>query len=286
MRTALLTGLALAAFAANSVLCRLALEGGGIDAASFSTLRLASGAVTLVLVAGLTRGFGPRGRGGSWFAGALLFLYAAPFSFAYLSLGAGTGALILFGAVQATMIVAALRSGERPRLLEWLGLAVALAGLVYLVSPGLAAPSRAGSALMVLAGTAWGLYSLRGRGAVDPVSATTDNFVRSLPFTVLVSVLLLSRLEISSEGAWLALASGAFTSGLGYVIWYAALRGLTATRAATVQLAVPVLAALGGVLFLSERVSLRLLLAGLLILGGVGLSLAGRGRRGSAEPEG
>jgi drug/metabolite transporter (DMT)-like permease len=278
MRTALLTGLALAAFAANSVLCRLALEGGGIDAASFSTLRLASGAATLVLVAGLTRGFSPRGRGGSWLSGALLFLYAVPFSFAYLSLGAGTGALILFGAVQATMIVAALRSGERPRPLEWLGLASAIAGLVYLVSPGLAAPSPGGSALMALAGAAWGLYSLRGRGSVDPVSATTDNFLRSLPFALLVSLLLLSRLEISPMGTWLAMASGAVTSGLGYVIWYAALRGLSATQAATVQLAVPMLAALGGVLLLSERVSLRLVLGGVLILGGVGLALAGRRR--------
>lgn len=276
VRTALLTGLALAAFAANSVLCRLALGGGSIDAASFSTIRLSSGAAMLVLVASLTRGFGPRGRGGDWLSGALLFLYAVPFSFAYLSLGAGTGALILFGGVQVTMILAALRSGERPRLLEWLGLLVALAGLVYLVLPGLAAPSPSGSALMVLAGSAWGFYSLRGRGAVDPVAATTDNFVRSLPFAFLVSALLLARTELSAEGVWLALASGALTSGLGYVVWYAALRGLTATRAATVQLAVPVLAAAGGVLFLSERVSLRLVLAGTLILGGVAFSLAGR----------
>jgi drug/metabolite transporter (DMT)-like permease len=276
IRTALLSGLALVAFAANSVLCRLALEGGSIDAASFSTLRLASGAATLVLVASLSRGFGPRRRGGSWLSGALLFLYAVPFSFAYLSLGAGTGALILFGGVQSTMILGAFLSGERPRLLEWLGLLVALGGLVYLVSPGLAAPSATGSALMLVAGAAWGLYSLRGRGEADPLSATTDNFVRSVPLALLVSLLLLSRIEVSSPGAWLALASGALTSGLGYVIWYAALRGLTATRAAAVQLTVPVLAALGGVLFLGESVSFRLVLAGMVILGGVGLALTGR----------
>jgi predicted DCC family thiol-disulfide oxidoreductase YuxK/drug/metabolite transporter (DMT)-like permease len=284
LRTALLTGLALAAFAANSVLCRLALEDESIDAASFSAIRLASGAAMLVLVASLTRGLGPRGRGGNWLSGALLFLYAVPFSFAYLSLGAGTGALILFGAVQATMILAALWSGERPAPPEWLGLLLAVVGLVYLVLPGITAPSLAGSGLMVLAGVAWGLYSLRGLFSVDPLAATTDNFVRSLPFALAVSLILVSRLSISAEGAWLAVASGAVTSGLGYVIWYAALRGLTFTRAATVQLAVPVLAALGGVLFLSERVTVRLVLAGLLILGGVGLSLAGRRDRSHALP--
>ena len=277
-KTLILTGLAMIAFAANSVLCRVALGGAAIDAASFSSVRLAAGALTLALMTAAT------GRGaaictlGNWPSAGLLFLYAVPFSFAYLTLSTGTGALLLFGAVQATMILAGLLAGERPHPLEWTGLAVALAGLVYLVFPGLTAPAPAGSALMLTAGVAWGCYSLRGRGSGDPIGTTTGNFVRAVPFAVAVSAALLSRVHLSPRGLGLACASGAITSGCGYVIWYAALRGLSATRAATVQLSVPILAAAGGVLFLAEAVSLRLVLSGVTILGGVGLALSGRTR--------
>ena len=277
-RTALCTMLALTAFAANSILCRLALEGPAIDAASFTTVRLLSGALTLLVFSSLASKSTTSVRPGSWWAASLLFLYAVSFSFAYLSLSAGTGALILFAAVQLTMILAALLAGERPAPLEWLGLVAALAGLVYLVSPGLSAPSAARSLLMGLAGISWGLYSLLGRGVRDPVAVTTGNFVRSVPFTLLVSAVAFRSLELSGSGALLATVSGALTSGLGYVIWYAALPGLSATRAATVQLSVPVLAAVGGVLFLFETVAFRLLFSAVLILGGIGLSLLGRSR--------
>ncbi len=278
MRTGLFTVLALTAFAANSILCRLALEGPAIDAASFTTVRLLSGALALLVFSWLASRSSLSGRQGSWASSSLLFLYAVAFSFAYLSLGAGTGALILFAAVQLTMILAALLAGERPAQLEWLGLVAGLAGLVYLVSPGLSAPSPAGSVLMGLAGISWGLYSLLGRGVRDPIRVTTGNFVRAVPFSFLVSAVAFRSLELSGRGVLLGVVSGALTSGLGYVIWYAALPGLGATRAATVQLSVPVLAAVGGVLFLFETVTFRLLFSGTLILGGIGLSLLGRSR--------
>ena len=277
-RTALCTVAALTAFAANSILSRLALEGSAIDAASFTTVRLLSGALTLLVFSSLASKSTTSVRPGSWWAASLLFLYAVAFSFAYLSLSAGTGALILFAAVQLTMILAALLAGERPAQLEWLGLVAALAGLVYLVSPGLSAPSADGSVLMGLAGISWGLYSLLGRGVQDPVAVTTGNFVRSVPVTLLVSAVAFRSLELSGSGVLLAVVSGALTSGLGYVIWYAALPGLSATRAATVQLSMPVLAAVGGVLFLFETVTFRLLFSAVLILGGIGLSLLGRSR--------
>jgi drug/metabolite transporter (DMT)-like permease len=277
VRTFLYTGLALIAFAMNSVLCRLALGGATIDAASFSTIRLLSGAVALLLITAVFRkGKRSNRLGGNWASAALLFLYAIAFSFAYISLSAGTGALILFGSVQATMIIAALLSGERPHLLEWAGLFVAIGGLVYLVSPGLTAPPLLRSILMAIAGISWGFYSLRGRGTRDPLAETANNFIRSLPFVIAVSLVTLAHLHISARGVLYAVLSGALASGVGYVIWYAALKGLTATRAATVQLTVPVLAALGGVVLLSEKVSLRLLLAAILILGGIGLALLGR----------
>lgn len=275
--TALLTVLALIAFAGNSILCRLALGAAAIDPASYTGIRLASGAVTLWLV---TRLMGKPTRsqaGGGWIAGGLLFLYAITFSFAYLSLGAGTGALILFAAVQFTMIAAGLRSGEKPLLLEWCGLAAALCGLVYLVLPGMTAPSLAGSALMAVAGIAWGFYSLRGRGAADPVRATATNFLRAVPPALMVTIILWPSLRLRADGFFWAVLSGAITSGLGYVIWYAALPRLTATRAATVQLAVPAIAALGGVLLLSEIMTVRLLVSACAILGGIGLSVSARG---------
>jgi drug/metabolite transporter (DMT)-like permease len=278
LRTAALAVVALVAFAANSLLCRLALGGGQIDAASFTAVRLLAGALALSLIVAATRRSRRQGRG-SWSAAVMLFLYAASFSFAYLSLTAGTGALILFGAVQATMILAGLAKGERPRRVEWLGLLVALGGLVYLVVPGLTAPPPLGSALMAVAGIAWGFYSLRGRGAGDPVVVTRDNFLRAVPWALGLSLLAVARLELSWPGVFWAAVSGAITSGAGYAVWYAALAGLTSTRAAIVQLAVPALAAAGGVIVLDERLSWRLVLSAALILGGVGLSLTGRQNR-------
>lgn len=278
-RTFALTVVALVAFATNSVLCRLALGDGTIDAASFSTIRLTSGAVTLLLIMRLTGRGRISGRGGSWTSAAMLFLYAVPFSFAYLSLSTGTGALILFPAVQITMIVAALMAGERPGPLEWGGFGVALAGLLYLMSPGLQAPSVVGSLLMVISGFSWGVYSLRGRGSADAVAATTDNFMRSVPFVLAVSVIMVRTTHLSADGILLAVASGALASGLGYVIWYAALPGLTVTQAGIVQLSVPALAALGGVALMSEAVTLRLVVSAALILGGVAVAAQARGRR-------
>ncbi len=201
---------------------------------------------------------------------------AFAFSFAYVSLSTATGALILFPTVQMTMVVTALWWGERPRLLEWLGLSIALCGLVYLVLPGLSAPSPLGSLLMTVAGISWGVYSLRGRGAVNPIAVTTDNFVRSVPLVLGVSLVLLQMIQVSPKGALLAVASGSLASGVGYIIWYAALRGLTITRAAAVQLSVPILAALGGVIFLSEQISIRLIISSVTIIGGLVLVMLGR----------
>jgi drug/metabolite transporter (DMT)-like permease len=238
-----------------------------------------AGALTLLGMVSLTRRDTPaRGEGG-WRSAFFLVLYAVAFSFAYMSLTAGTGALILFGCVQATMIASALRSGERPGPLAWIGLLVAMGGLVFLTAPGLSAPPLGGSVLMALAGVAWGVYTLRGRGTAQPLIATSRNFLRAVPFALAVSLILMSRCDLSARGAFLAIASGALASGVGYVLWYAALRGLSATRAATVQLSVPVIAALGGVLFLAETISPRLVGAGVLILGGVGLALADRARK-------
>ena len=273
------TVVALIAFASNSILCRLALGAGLIDPANFTAVRIVSGAAVLAALAALSRPRRTRSQTrAGWNSAGYLFAYAIAFSYSYLSLGASTGALILFPSVQMTMLAAALRAGERPRPLEWLGLAVALAGLIYLVMPGLEAPSPAGAALMVVAGIAWGLYSLRGRGSPDPLGDTARNFMCAVPFALVASVIAISGAHRTGHGLVLAVASGAISSGLGYVIWYAALRGLSATRAATVQLAVPVIAAIGGILFLNEMLTMRLGMAGILIVGGVGLALAARRR--------
>ena len=274
--TALYTSLTMVAFASNSLLNRLALGQESIDAVSYTTVRLVSGALVLWLIASLQKDSADSKVRGNWISASMLFLYAITFSFAYLSLSAGTGALILFGTVQMTMILFALRSGERPQLLEWLGVFLALGGLVYLVLPGLEAPSPLGSALMTTAGVAWGVYSLRGRGSSLPLADTTGNFLRAVPLIIAVLLVSLDGMHLSQTGILLAVLSGAVASGLGYVIWYAALSGLTATRAAIVQLSVPVLAAWGGVVFLTEDVSLRLVLAAALILGGIALAIAGR----------
>jgi drug/metabolite transporter (DMT)-like permease len=215
-------------------------------------------------------------RAGHWASAAALFAYAAAFSFAYVRIGAAVGALLLFGAVQMTMITWALHAGERPRAAEWIGIALAMSGLVVLVAAGLTAPDPAGAALMLAAGAAWGIYSLRGRASVRPLETTAANFVRAVPLTLLLSVLVPGPAHLTVRGGLLAVASGAIASGLGYSLWYAALPGLTATRAAIVQLSVPALTALGAVLLLGEMVTLRLAAAGLLILGGVALAVRGR----------
>jgi drug/metabolite transporter (DMT)-like permease len=283
MRTIWYTALALVAFAANSVLCRLALGSGHIDAAAFTFIRLASGTATLLAVTAASEGKLRFNTGGDWASGAMLFLYAAAFSFAYLSLSAATGALILFGAVQVTMIVSALRAGERPHVFAWAGLALALSGLVYLVLPGLTAPSPTGSALMAAAGVAWGIYTLRGRGTRQPLAATTGNFTRTLPMVLVLMAICARDSRLTIQGALLAGGSGALASGCGYVIWYAALRGLSATLAATLQLSVPVLSALGGIVFIEESVTWRLCLAAAMILGGVSLAIAGHHRMRPAK---
>jgi drug/metabolite transporter (DMT)-like permease len=274
MRTIPYTTLALVAFSANSVLCRVALREGTIDAATFSTVRLTAGAAALLMITTWTQGRAWN-AGGSWTSAGALFLYAVPFSLAYTRLTTGTGALILFGCVQVTMTIAALWTGERPHVVQWLGLGLALAGLLYLVLPGLEAPPFAGAALMAVAGCSWAVYSLRGRGAVSPLTQTTSNFVRSVPLAFAVSLVTRPQFQAHAKGLVLAVASGAFASGMGYVMWYRALRGLTATSAAVVQLAVPILAAGGGVIFLGEAISARLALSAVMILGGIALALVG-----------
>jgi drug/metabolite transporter (DMT)-like permease len=274
-----LTSIAMLAFAGNSLLCRLALGQGLIDAASFTTVRVVSGAVLLGALA--WRSASPAGRiAFDWRTVAALSAYMVCFSFAYLSLAAGTGALLLFGAVQLTMFAVALRAGERLATRAWFGVALAVFGLAYLVAPGVTAPEPAGASLMTVAGIAWGLYSLLGRGNAHPLRATALNFIGSVPVVAVVSLLALRGFHGTWQGLLLAVISGAVTSGLGYVVWYAALKHLTAARAATVQLSVPVIAALGGVVLLAEPVTLRLALASVLTLGGIALVVGGRRRGG------
>lgn len=270
-----LTVLALLAFAGNSLLCRAALQHTPIDAASFTTIRLVSGAVVLWLLVQVTRREAT-GRG-SWPSALALFAYAAAFSFAYVNLPAGTGALLLFGSVQTGMIGWGLAKGERFATLQWAGLLVALAGLVGLLLPGLSAPPLGAALLMVTAGLAWAVYSLRGKGAGDPLRVTAGNFVRTVPVALAMSLLFINSARVDAAGALYAVASGAITSGIGYAIWYTALPHLKATSAATVQLSVPVIAAVGGILWLDEPLTLRLVLASAAILGGIALVIRQKG---------
>jgi drug/metabolite transporter (DMT)-like permease len=272
-RLFILTLLAMIAFAGNSLLCRLALKQTGIDAASFTFIRIVSGAVLLWVIVTMRLGSprSARANGGNWPSALALFAYAAAFSFAYVSLSAGTGALLLFGAVQATMISWGLRKGERLRMRQLAGLVVALSGLVALLFPGLSAPPLSGSILMLGAGAAWGVYSLRGKVEKNPVEATAGNFLRAVPLTAALSIAFFPWAHIDRAGAGYAVLSGAIASALGYVIWYTALPGLKAASAATVQLSVPVLAATGGVLLLGEPLTLRFLLASIAVLGGIAL---------------
>ena len=275
-RLFVLVVLTMIAFAGNSLLCRAALKATRIDAATFTTVRIVSGALALWLIVRLRDGARP--VAGSWLSALALFAYAAAFSLAYTSLPAGTGALLLFGAVQATMISYGLSHGERLRWPQTIGLVLAFGGLVGLLLPGLSAPPLQGAALMLSAGVAWGIYSLRGRGAGDPLRATAGNFLRAVAFAALLSVFALHWWSIDYPGAGYAIASGALTSGVGYAIWYTALPALKATHAATVQLSVPVIAALGGVVFLDEHVTLRLVVAAVAILGGIALVVLERRR--------
>lgn len=278
LKTGSLTALALLAFAGNSVLCRLALDSGQIDAGSFTVIRLVSGALALWLLLALRHFWSAcdsepdstaTQQRGHWCSAALLFTYAAAFSYAYISLDTGVGALILFASVQFTMIGYGFWRGQRLTSLEWLGLAVALVGFVYLVAPALTSPSLVGFVLMVLAGMAWGGYSLMGRGASNPTRKSAQNFIYTAPFVAVLALASLNGAEVTPRGVQLAIASGALASGMGYAIWYAALRNLSSTLASVSQLIVPVIAALGGVVWVGEPLGLRLLISGFLVLGGI-----------------
>jgi drug/metabolite transporter (DMT)-like permease len=285
-RIFILTLLAMIAFASNSLLCRAALKESSIDAATFTFVRIFSGALALWLLINvqkrmivgrtatpLAESVSKSSLHGNWLSALALFAYAAGFSFAYTALSAGTGALLLFGAVQATMILWGLRKGERLSTIQIIGFIVAMIGLVVLVFPGLSAPPVIGSILMVGAGVAWGVYSLRGKGEKNPASATAGNFARAVPFAAGVSIAFVRSAHVDLSGVTYAIISGAITSGLGYVIWYSALPGLKDASAATVQLSVPVLAATGGIL-LGEPITLRYLLASIAVLGGIALVVA------------
>lgn len=271
-RIFILTSLAIIAFAGNSLLCRLALKTTAIDAASFTTIRLISGAIVLWLIVQV-KAKGQHGKG-SWLSALALFVYAAGFSFAYRYVSAATGALLLFGAVQATMISHGFGKGERFDKYQWLGLSIAIAGFVGLLLPGLAAPPLEGCLLMLAAGIAWGIYSLRGKTDGNPLQTTSGNFLRAVPMALVCSLWLVDRMQLDYSGIGFALCSGALTSGIGYVIWYAALPHLKTTTAATVQLAVPLITAVGGVVLLKEPATLRIVLASAAILGGIALVIS------------
>ena len=260
------------AFAGNSILCRLALRDAAIDPASFTSIRLVSGAITLFFIFRLMRRGDSLRTHGSWLSALMLFLYAVCFSYAYISLSAGAGALILFAFVQGTMISIGLWSGDRPAPVEWLGWLLAFAGLVWLVLPGVEAPPASGAALMAIAGIAWGFYSIRGRVESDALASTTSNFILAVAMVIVLAALTFSSANLSNRGILLAIASGAVTSGIGYVIWYAALDYLSSMQAALVQLSVPAIAMAGGVILLAEPLSLRLLISTVLVLGGISIA--------------
>lgn len=281
MRIVLLTALAMIAFAANSVLARLALADGAMDALSYTGIRILAGAVILfLLVWWRTRQSGAGfSLAGHWLQAGALLGYALGFSLAYGWLGAATGALILFASVQVGMVARAIAAGDRPGLLEWLGLLLALGAFAYLVSPGLTAPDPLGSLLMVLAGLCWAAYSLLGRGSVRPLDDTAGNFLRCAPVAVLLLAIGVWDNAPRWDGLVYAIASGAVASGLGYAVWYAVLPALTRTRAAIVQLSVPALSAFGAVLFIGEALDARLLVSSTVILGGIGVATLAAGRR-------
>ncbi len=269
MKTFIYTSLALIAFAANSVLCRKALGENNIDASGFTVIRLLSGVIMLMILLGLTKNKKNKETRGSWYSAGMLFLYAVTFSYAYITLDTGTGALIAFGSVQITIILYSIFSGHKLHWMEGLGTFIAFLGFVYLILPGVNSPSIEGFILMTIAGSAWGIYTLNGLRSKNPLKDTAYNFARTLPFIILLFLFTMKDISYSLEGVLLAVISGAVTSGIGYTIWYIALRDLTNVQSAVVQLLVPALAAFGGVIFVSEVISLRLILASLLILGGI-----------------
>ncbi len=274
IRVVLSTSLALLAFAGNSVLCRLALGADAIDAASFTNIRLLSGIAVLLIILSLTGAKKATQSRGGWLPATMLFLYAVTFSYAYISLETGTGALILFGCVQITMLGVSLLQGNRLRLTDWLGGSIAFAGLAYLLLPGKFSPSPTGFMLMALSGIAWGVYTLQGRKSQNPLRDTAFNFLRTVPFVV-VLLLATHQANLSTEGIILAILSGGIASGVGYTIWYIALRDLSSVQAAVLQLLVPVIATGGGVLFAGEVITVRLVVASLLVLGGILLVIVG-----------
>ena len=276
MIVAILTVFTLLAFAANSLICRMALGGNMIDPLSFTTVRLFSGALVLIPVSRFFSEPEAPNAAGSWKSALALFTYAMAFSLAYVSLNTGVGALLLFGAVQITMILLSILSGNRLHITEWLGVAIAFAGFVYLVLPGLSTPSLAGFVLMTVAGIAWGVYTLRGRASTSPLADTCYNFLRTVPVVLVLALVTVRNAHYSVDGIVLSVLSGAVASGMGYTIWYIALGGLTATQAAVVQLSVPVIAALGGVVFVSEAITLRLVMSASMILGGIAIVIWGR----------
>jgi len=276
IKTSVFTALALIAFAANSVLCRLALGEETIDAASFTVIRLLSGALVLLAILAFSNDKEASASRGSWSASLMLFVYAVAFSFAYVSLDTGTGALILFGSVQITMILLSLVSGNRLHLSEWVGVIIAFTGFVYLILPEVTSPSVMGFLLMIAAGIAWGMYTLKGRGSDHPLKDTAYNFLRTIPLVIILLVITIQDAHYSAAGVLLAVLSGGIASGIGYTIWYIALGGLSTTQAAVVQLSVPAIAAFGGVLFVSEAITARLTLSASMILGGILLVVLGR----------
>ncbi|MBL1352086.1 MAG: DMT family transporter [Zetaproteobacteria bacterium] len=281
MPTTILTSLALLAFAANAILCRFALGESDIDPASFTSIRLLSGAFSLFMIINLQRQKTPRLSSSSIHASTshssitsiypplMLFTYASTFSFAYMSLNTGTGALILYGAVQISMLSLSIINGHRPQMSEWLGMSLAFTGFVYLMLPGADMPSLQGFILMSLSGIAWGIYSILGKQSQSPLFDTQRNFLYALPLTLILSLSFISQSHLSSQGILLAITSGALASGVGYVLWYAALTGLSGSLAAAVQLLVPIFAALGGVLWMNESISTRFITAAIMVLGGI-----------------
>jgi drug/metabolite transporter (DMT)-like permease len=276
LKTSLLSVLALIAFAANSVICRLALGSGTIDVPSFTAIRLISGAVMLFIILSIKANKKEATSTGSWTAGLALFIYAITFSYAYLSLDTGTGALVLFGSVQITMILLSMIYGTRLQSSEWFGVVIAFIGFIYLILPSITTPSISGFMLMAVAGISWGVYTLKGRNSINALKDTSYNFLRTIPFVALLVICNLKQLNYSSEGIYLALLSGAITSGIGYTIWYIALGGLSSTQAAVIQLSVPVIAAIGGTIFVSEAITARLLISAVIVLGGILMVILGK----------
>ena len=273
-----LTTLALIAFAANSVLCRLALGEKTIDAASFTNIRLFTGAIVLFLISSLFNPNLPNKNlsNGSWLSGFMLFIYAVTFSFAYITLDTGTGALILFGSVQITIVLISIISGHRLNIYEWLGAVIAFLGFVYLILPGVSSPPFMGFSLMTVAGISWGIYTLKGKESINPLRDTTFNFIKTIPFCVILLIFTLQNATFTIKGILLAIISGGITSGLGYSIWYMAVKELTKIQTGVVQLLVPIIAAIGGVIFVGEKFTLRLGLASIFVLGGILIVVLGR----------